>query len=275
MRLLDRLAAGALPALEEVEREGWLLRATPGSFKRSNSALPLVDDPGPVEVVERFYAARGLPAQVQVTSERVDQRLAGWRRHDEVLVLAGPLPVGRAGEQLGDVDPGSAGAAAPGSALDTHRRDLSRDAPDNGDQEAPVCVSPAAVTLRAEPWDAWTDCWWTVDGRPGGRETALAQLARVRQDSAYVAVEQGGEVVAVGRGALSDGWLGVFAMAVLPAHRGRGHGRAVLRALGTWASQRGGTGAYLQVLADNAPARRLYASAGLTPSHTYWYRSSA
>jgi len=234
-RQLDLLAAGALPALEEVTHQGWLLRAAAGSFQRSNSALALCEDPGPLPVVERFYAERHLPARVQVTTAGVDARLTGWTRSTDVLIMTAAL------------------AQTP----------------------PPIGTPTGELLLRDAPWDVWTDCWWSVDGRPGDRAGALAQLALVRQRSAYAAVLVHGQVVGVGRGALHDGWLGVFAMAVLPQHRGRGHGRRVLAALTAWGAGQGGTHAYLQVVAGNDAARGLYEAAGFVTASRYWYRTAA
>lgn len=48
---LDAFAAAAWPAAEAVERDGWLLRSTPGTRgRRLNSALPLRPDVGPPSV---------------------------------------------------------------------------------------------------------------------------------------------------------------------------------------------------------------------------------
>lgn len=224
MSPLERLAVGGLPALEQVERDGWLLRSTPGTFKRSNSALALAPEPGPVAVVEDFYADRGVPARVQVTGDGVDVRLAGWVRHDRVLVLTAALPVGTT-----NLLPVGTTSLLPVGTSDGPL--------------APVGTRPDAVELRVEPWDAWFDCWWAVDGRPGGARNALAQLALVEQDSAYAALHVAGQLVAVGRGTLADGWLGIFGMAVLPQHRGA--------------------------------ARRLHSSAGFTftPEYAHRYRT--
>ena len=93
--LLDRLAADACPPLEQVEVQGWRLRAASGVLLRANSALPL-SDALPVQAVEDFYRARGLPPRVHVSSDRVDDALAGrgWTRDTDVAVLVGPPPVG-------------------------------------------------------------------------------------------------------------------------------------------------------------------------------------
>jgi GNAT superfamily N-acetyltransferase len=227
--LLERVAADACPPLEQVEVEGWRLRAAAGVTKRANSALPL-SDALPVAQVEAFYRERGLPPRVQVSERRVDEALAarGWERDFEVTVLTGPVPAG------------------PSSAL----------------------VEPAVD-------EAWTDCWWAVDGRGGDAERAVAVevLQRIQAPAAYASVRLEGQVVAVGRGVAQEGLLGVFAMAVLPEHRRRGLGREVLQALGSWGASQGAERVYLQVLDDNVAARSLYAAAGLAPAHGYHYRT--
>ena len=68
--LLERLAAQGWPAVERATLGDWLLRASAGFTSRGNSVLP-VGDPGlplPLAIgeVERWYAARGLPARFTV-----------------------------------------------------------------------------------------------------------------------------------------------------------------------------------------------------------------
>ena len=72
---------------------------------------------------------------------------------------------------------------------------------------------------------------------------------------------------------LDDGWAGVFGMATVPAARRTGAARAVLGALAAWAAERGAVGLYLQVEGDNAPALRLYESAGFAEAARYSYRT--
>lgn len=94
--LLERVAADAWPPLEQVEVDGWRLRASAGVTRRANSALPL-SDALPVEEVVDFYRSRDLPAVVQVSDPRTDAALAdlGWVRDINVEVMAGAVPAGR------------------------------------------------------------------------------------------------------------------------------------------------------------------------------------
>lgn len=93
--LLERLAADAWPALEEVEVDGWRLRASAGVTRRANSALPL-SDALPVDEVVTFYRCRAMAPVVQVSDGRTEQALAalGWQRDIDVEVMVGPVPAG-------------------------------------------------------------------------------------------------------------------------------------------------------------------------------------
>lgn len=233
-RLLDRLAADAWPALEQVERDGWVLRASYGVTKRANSALPRdVDLAALDDVLPRitsFYAERELPALAMVGDPALDAELdaRGWRREAETVVLAGPTPRGGAG----------------------------------------VDVDDAPTTAWLDCWWAVDG-----RGGDAELDVARRILAAVEAPVGYARVQVDGEVVAVGRGVTQEGWLGVFGMAVLPHARRRGLATAVLRALGDWAAQHGACSTYLQVHSANDAALRLYDSVGLAPASRYAYRS--
>jgi GNAT superfamily N-acetyltransferase len=101
--LQERVAADAWPALEQVEVDGWRLRASAGVTRRANSALPL-SDALPVEAVVDFYRARDLPPVVQVSDPRTDEALAarGWQRDISVEVMTGPVPAGESSALVTD-----------------------------------------------------------------------------------------------------------------------------------------------------------------------------
>jgi len=78
--------------------------------------------------------------------------------------------------------------------------------------------------------------------------------------------------VAVGRVAVAGNWASLTAVETDPAWRRRGLAATITSVLCREAAARGAQHVLLQVQADNAPARALYASLGFTTSHRYRYR---
>lgn len=117
-------------------------------------------------------------------------------------------------------------------------------------------------------------------GRPSGewlrlyeRDVPVDVLSAVVDGEVVFATVPG---AAVGRGAVTsapDGtrWLGLSALHVIPAARGRGHARAVCGGLLAWGAERGADRAYVQVLADNAAAIALFTSMGFAEHHRCRY----
>src|SRR3954454_12837831 len=70
-RQLDLLMADAWPAAEVETHEGWRFRWSEGVTRRACSVLPVGADDhmaALVEAAEGFYAHRGAPARVQVST---------------------------------------------------------------------------------------------------------------------------------------------------------------------------------------------------------------
>ncbi|AGB20907.1 acetyltransferase, ribosomal protein N-acetylase [Mycobacterium sp. JS623] len=81
---------------------------------------------------------------------------------------------------------------------------------------------------------------------------------------------------AVGRAAVTEApdgtrWVGLSAVHVVEEARRRGLARDVCAALLAWGGEQGATRAYVQVLADNTAASRLYESMGFSEHHRSRY----
>jgi ribosomal protein S18 acetylase RimI-like enzyme len=236
---LERIAALGWLGLENGRVGEWLLRAAGGFTGRANSALP-VGDPGlpladAVDAVVAWYAARGLPPRFQVPlpcADEVDAELAarGWAGGDGALVLVADL------EPL-----------------------LARPA---------VTAVGATVQVDRVPDDAWLGAYHYR----GGSLPAHARAVVERGDNLGFASARApdGSVLAIARGSLDEGWLGVTAVEVEPGARRRGLAGIVLRELAQWAADQGGQCCYLQVSPANAPALALYRAAGFVDHH--WYQ---
>ncbi|MCW2539859.1 MAG: family N-acetyltransferase [Frankiales bacterium] len=247
---LQRIAALGWRAEDTVDSHGWVLRANQGFTNRANAALPLVSAPRPIEAqlaeVLAFYADRGLPAQVLVPLPArglLDAELARrcWTVVAPSIVLTRPL----------------AGTAPASDADSAHRAGA---------------AAPAATVLVER---AVSDRWLSGHVPRVGeiRETAVALWQR-HDRCRFVSIVQDGtdHTLAIARGTVDAGWLGVTNVRVAPEFRRRGLGGRLMQALFEWARNEQATGCYLQVEDDNLAAQALYGQLGFVEHHRYHYR---
>ncbi len=235
---LERVMALGWPAVERATLGDWLLRASAGFTSRGNSVLLIGDPARPVPLaideVERWYAARGLPARFTVIDGLVETEALA-----EALLGRGYLPH----------SPTVALVAEPAWW------------PPDRAAEPPVTAEPA-------PSPAWLGAFAAY--RPGVADAALAILTGSAQQW-FLRTTDAERTTGIGRVSLDQGWMGVHAMSVEPQRRRQGLGTALLRAAARLARHVDARGTYLLVEADNLPARRLYASSGFTVHHGYHY----
>jgi N-acetylglutamate synthase len=262
---LEAVAARGWPAPDTAWLGRWLLRAAGGWTRRANSAL-LLGDPGrPVPdalaEVRAWYAERGLPARlavplpVQAPADHTAARL-GWVADADVEVLTAPVT-------LRLPDPGS---TDPGS-TDSGPTDSGSTDPCPTDPDRHPGPTDSGVLLSPTPTPAWEAAYRARGVPPVGRRVLTAPGTVT-----FASLEQAGTTVAIGRGVVLDGWLGMAAVEVLPAYRRRGFARRVMAALAGWGAGHGAGRCYVQVDAANAPALALYAGLGFTRHHRYRVR---
>ncbi|WP_374705520.1 GNAT family N-acetyltransferase [Streptomyces sp. AJS327] len=289
-RALVEIAARGWPGTETERLAGWTLRAAGGFTARANSALPPASWSDPDDVAEEaaasgaggtsavprspgvdgtldgtlgrirhWYAERGLPARIQLTTEgpgadpALDAALAqrGWTPERPALVLVGELT------------------------------SLTGGAPDH------------RVTLRREPDADWLARYDRAEGLSGPAREVLTGgpsvwFATLRDRDASELTPDDGEFdegtsppPAIGRCVVDDAdpgdaprWAGFAALAVDPDHRRRGLASAVLAELARRARAEGASAAYLQVTPDSSAALNLYRGLGFTTYQRYHYRTA-
>ncbi|MFD8598488.1 GNAT family N-acetyltransferase [Kitasatospora sp. NPDC059646] len=238
---LQRTAARGWPAIEQEPLGEWVLRASAGFTRRANSVQAL-GDPGvsTAEALDRvrdWYAARGLPAHVEVTE--------------------GVSPPGLTAELA------ALGAALAPTAV--------RTAPLGGLARAAAPDGWRQVRLSRTAGRAWLSLYRRVGDDPALEAAAHAVLHG--GPSVWFAHVPGpdGRPLAIGRMSVDGDWAGLGAIEVAPAARRRGLATTLMAGLAARAAEEGATAAYLQVEADNHGAQTLYNRLGFTTSHTYHY----
>ena len=122
-----------------------------------------------------------------------------------------------------------------------------------------------AVTIAGRPDDEWLRLY--------RREVPIDVLTAVIDGQVAFAEVAG---AGVGRAAVTDApdgtrWVGLAAVHVVEEARRRGLARDLCAALLAWGGEQGATRAYVQVLADNTAAARLYESMGFSVHHRSRY----
>ena len=213
--------------MEEHEAGGWLFRFTDDATRRTGSLNPL---PG-AEAPDDALLAEA-------------EEFYGKRGHPAFVRLPDFL-------ELSDTT-----MLARGYTRDAPKRSLYAPAIEAA-KETPSTVE---ITERVNP--DWLAARVAIAG--GTIERFAATLALISAPALFALLRDEDRVVSVAYGVVVDGLLVLEAVATAPEFRGRGHARAMLSTLMAKASHNGARDAALQVVADHAPALRLYARMGFS-----------
>jgi len=214
----------------------WLLRSGNGFTGRANSCLA-VGDPGvayhqAAKIIIDFYARLGLEPRVQT--------VAGG-------------PVESALRDLGWADTyvrTTVMAQTLAGLIDDHRRN-------------PRVLIDSALT----------DDWWQsyVHYREVGDQDVARRILGGPQPVGLAAIRAADTIVSLGRGQVSNEWLGLAGLWTRPEHRRQGLATMIIIELGHWAARLGARNAYLQVETQNHGAIAAYESLGFRHHHDYLY----
>jgi ribosomal protein S18 acetylase RimI-like enzyme len=248
----------ASSAPEQRWLDGWLLRHCAVKAKRSRCIYPLA--PGRLPLAERLALARavyheaGLPMVLRLHSAAGAALLDETGRPlDAALAAAGMASID---DTLVLVQPDLAGAAL-----------------------AAQLDAPLPRGLRLEPVQpaAYAELIGDLRGSPVEQRAAHARrLALAPVPHRGMALRNThGELLACGQYAREHARVGLYDVAVPVAQRGHGWSAVLCAALLERARAEGARMAYLQVEADNTPARKVYARLGFAVAYTYHYRCDA
>ena len=223
-------------AAERVMIGGWLMRANHGFTGRANTVLPLRQPDRPL-------------------NELIEDARDWYHERALLLRLMVPLPARRILDRA---------LADRGFAADADIQVLAR-------RIAEAAPADPQVQILPRPTELWLGRY-DHHGRPlpaAGRDLLIRHPR-----AGFAAIQRGGDLVAIGRGAVDEGWLGVTAVYVQPAFRRQGAASAIVRALWAWAArEHHATHSYLQVANSNVAALALYDRLGYWHHHYYRYRS--
>ncbi|MBK1612628.1 hypothetical protein CKO44_04005 [Rubrivivax gelatinosus] len=230
--------------------DGWLVRYSPGKAKRARCINAVAE--GRLALDERIalaaavYRDAGLPMFVRITpytqppSLDADLAARGWASLDDTRVMLAP-------------------ALAP---------ELVHEA------EAPA---PDGFTWNRLDAEAFADAVGELRGSPASQRIAQAQRlagSPVPYSALALVRQADGAIVACGQVAVEAEFAGLYDVFCAPAARGQGHASRLCRRLLGLAMGQGARVGYLQVEADNLPARAIYRRLGFADAFAYHYRQA-
>jgi GNAT superfamily N-acetyltransferase len=225
------------PALEQVDRDGWILRFAGGYTKRANSVNVLsVEGENILQRIvrcEEEYSERNLPCVFRLLSFNdntpietiLDQRNYSMGDHSLVMV-----------------------------------------------QDIRNKVFPSFKFRLFSPED-WLPIYCRLNGRDAADQPIHIKMIRsIQYPVLYAVLSENNEAVSCALGVVCHGYFGLFDMVTHPDYRNRSYGTKLIIGMLSWAKQQGASIAYLQVVAENRPAVGLYSKLGYQPGYEYHYR---
>lgn len=239
METLESAAFSAWPSEHSTDVKGWILRLDRGYTKRANSLNATARSQrlseADLDSVETRFLQLGLTPTIRLTS------FAPVYEVDKLLE--------RRGYRCCDL-----------SLVMT--RALS--AADGQNQEAQALPGGA---------EEWLEAFQVTSGKSGtGQTIHLDILRRIKHHVAWAAHPASNSPLCCGLGVLVGQDLGLFDIATHPDHQRHGLAQQLCRGLLTWGYRRGARSAFLQVVAANSAAIRLYEKLGFQVAYKYWYR---
>jgi len=242
IRHIEEAALNAWPALHTLVYDGWLLRFANGYTKRANSVVPLYSGTRPL-AEKILYCEKVYQQEKQPVIFRLPSFVEGVGDLDAALAARGYRHLDETIVQMSDL--GHASYTQPDRAY--------------------TLLSP----------HLWLPLYHEMAQGRTDRETHARLLQAITNPTCYIAVMEA-QPVACGLGVYDRGYVGLFDIVTDPAHRRQGYGMNVVSSLLAWGQQAYEAGyAYLQVMANNAPAIHLYRKFGFEEGYRYWYRMKA
>ena len=245
IKTIEDLSLNAWPSFQMQVYDGWILRYSGYYTHRTNcveqigaSILPLS---GKIPFCERIYRRWGTPCIFKIspiTDPALDGLLAarGYRIEHRVINMTADI------------------RSLPAS-------------PEN--------TPPLPLTVESRVLPEWIDGLFSLKGTtdPLHRRIVPGMYAAIPMDEAAVSVRlPDGTIGATGLGILDRDFIGVYAIHVREDLRRMGLAAAIVRRILEEGRRAGASRAYLQVVADNMPARNLYRKLGFTDAYADWFR---
>ncbi|WP_139906114.1 GNAT family N-acetyltransferase [Clostridium thermarum] len=238
--LIEEMSFNAVPSLETLFYDGWIIRLSKGYTKRANSVNPLypstLDINSKIDKCENLFHHKNLPIIFKLTSGDFHQGL------DSTLKEKGYTSIEPTSVRVLDI----------------------RNIP------SPTINS---IKISSSLEDRWLmDYCRFSDISPQHMYIVKTTLASIIPEKYFITLMDKDIPVACGMGVLENNYIGLFNLVVDKRFREKGYGQQLLLNLLNLGRDKGAQYSYLQVMIRNIPAVHLYNKFGFKEKYRYWYR---
>jgi GNAT superfamily N-acetyltransferase len=260
---IEQLAMLTWPAEHVQDLEHWKMRASRGHTKRANSVFTIGEFPKStdwLEQIEAFYKNQGLPTVFHLSDASpsgLDQLLEERNYCLEIpcQVMTAPSKQVVESAHQGWIR----NSVKRESTLSSSLHDFSQS---------------IKVVWKQTPDERWLESFMRIENFPQERYSFYERMfPKITADKGFVELHQEDQIVAIGTAIAEQGWAGFVNVAVSEDHRGKGLSYKLMQSLAEWSKAHDAEQLYLQVIAENKPAVRLYRNIGYKPFYTFHYRS--
>lgn len=237
IKFIEELSLNAHPSLNTMFYDGWYLRFAGGYTNRANSVNALYSSNLPlaekVQFCESIYLQQRLPTVFKITPLSVEL--------DAILARCAYSVVTPTNLMVMDIP------------------------------AAFSCRQASIVTKRINK--DWQSNYFRLNET---KYTAISLAKQIHNNiigqALCATLSENNKVVACGLGIIERDYIGLYDIVVSSQHRRKGYGQDICTSLLANAVKQGARKAYLQVVADNANAIKLYTKMGFRDMYQYWYR---
>ena len=241
--IFEELSMNALPSLQTVLYNGWVIRITNGYRSQTNSVHPIYSFNGnlveKINYCENFFKRNELPVIFKIVEceeqYQIDKQLEELNYKKAELTSV----------QICD-------------------------------EIQPISNKWENIVTEENFSENWNNCFYFCKNikEKGVIETIENIQKNIRHEKICVYKMENGNIIGCGYGVIENGYVGLFDIVVKEEHRGKGYGREIVETILSKANKKGIKKAYLQVMLNNPIAINLYKKLGFIEIYKYWYRKN-
>jgi GNAT superfamily N-acetyltransferase len=238
---IEEMAMNALPSLQTVLFDGWIIRMASGYRSQTNAIHPIYSFYGnldsKIDYCENLFKRNELPVIFKIIGcdeqKQIDKKLEEFNyRKDELTSVQICKEI------------------------------------------RPLFKEYENITTENNFSANWNKCFYSCKGLKDERtiETIEKIQKNILQKIICVHKMENKNIIGCGYGVIENGFIGLFDIVVKEEFRGKGYGKEIVETILSKANEKGIRKSYLQVMLNNPIAINLYKSLGFIELYKYWYR---